>query len=124
MTGQQLPITNNRMGETAFNKTKEGIGNFVSGFIDVFVEIPAGIVGEISKKVATIGLYQTKISSDILLSNAIEFVNVPVANNMTMTRPEQDSSDESENEDDMGGNNTQQQQQQADMDDLPIPPPN
>ena len=74
MTGQQLPITNNRMGETAFNKTKEGIGNFVSGFIDVFVEIPAGIVGEISKKVATIGLYQTQISSDILLSNAIEFV--------------------------------------------------
>ena len=74
MTGQQLPITNNRMGETAFNKTKEGIGNIVSGFIDVFVEIPAGIVGEISKKVATIGLYQTKISSDILLSNAIEFV--------------------------------------------------
>ena len=50
MTGQQLPITNNRMGETAFNKTKEGIGNIVSGFIDVFVEIPAGIVGEISKK--------------------------------------------------------------------------
>ena len=74
MTGQQLPITNNRMGETAFNKTKEGIGNIVSGFIDVFVEIPAGIVGEISKKVATIGLYQTQISSDILLSNAIEFV--------------------------------------------------
>ena len=74
MTGQQLPITNNRMGETAFNKTKEGIGNIVAGFIDVFVEIPAGIVGEISKKVATIGLLQSQITSDLLLSNAIKFV--------------------------------------------------
>ena len=62
------------MGETAFNATKEDIGNIVSGFIGVFVEIPAEIVGEISKKVATIGLLQSQITSDLLLSNAIKFV--------------------------------------------------
>ena len=62
-------------------------------------------------------LFLAYIENPIFNPRAIEFVNVPVANNMTMTRPEEDSSG-SEGEEEAGDNN-----KQGPTDDLPIPPP-